>query len=71
MQRPLSTMTAKQLQHWKEHNGHSLITGCKAIGVSQRMFQMYLDGAAPIPLTVAIAVTALTLLDVPDVHKHL
>lgn len=61
MQRPPSTMSAAQLQEWRERHEHSLTTGSEALGVSRPMFANYLreNNPAPIPRTVALLAAAL------------
>ena len=62
MQRIPSTMTADELQAWREAYAQSLTMGAHALGVSRRQFAAYLSGEDPVPLTIAILCTAYDLL---------
>lgn len=54
MQRIPSTMTARQLQAWRERYALTLAQGAERLGVSVRLFQDYLAGRVAIPRTIAL-----------------
>jgi transcriptional regulator with XRE-family HTH domain len=62
MQRIPSTMTAHELQGWRERYQQSLTDGANALGLSRRQFASYLSGEHAVPLTIAILCSAYDLL---------
>ena len=68
MQRPLSSMTAEELQHWRERTAHSLTTGAEALGISRNTFARLLRPGSKIPKTVALLVRALDRLGVTHLY---
>ena len=59
MKRTPSTMTAADLEAWKERHGYSHATGAEALGVSKRQMTYMLSGELPIPQTVALLCAAI------------
>jgi predicted transcriptional regulator len=59
MKRVQSSMSATQLEAWRQRHGHSLTSGAEALGVSRRTFADYLAGSYSIPQTVALLCAAL------------